>query len=262
MSIQLRDAQKQMAVQNAGRAALIKEMEVSKAEIVKLQSAVQAGSLKIVQLEKEQAAALHRIQQQAVADKTKLEAAQNHYGKDAAVQKALADGWARDLKELQIQLTAEQERSNSLRDELQSMVQNKDGDRHDQQLVLARSIATFEQANRNLRAQLNSRDAELKKLKVESASVQKSLENKIEKLQRECDESAAEIQRLRNGDTLRLPALLTRGPCSLHDDLGNLKRMVENSALGRSLASQSADKTLIPVSARNVAFTGARHPTR
>lgn len=68
----------------------------------------------------------------------------------------------------------------------------------------------------------------MRKAKAENASLLKSSEKQIEKLQRECNEGAAEIQRLRNGDgagagALRLPPLATR-PQSLQDDLALLRK--------------------------------------
>lgn len=45
----------------------------------------------------------------------------------------------------------------------------------------------------------------------------------VEALQRECNESAVEVQRLRDGEGSRLPALL-RGPMTIQDELANLKR--------------------------------------
>jgi len=45
----------------------------------------------------------------------------------------------------------------------------------------------------------------------------------IESLQRECNECALELQRLRVGEAGRLPAVAVR-PVSLQDELDNLKR--------------------------------------
>ena len=48
----------------------------------------------------------------------------------------------------------------------------------------------------------------------------------VESLQRECNECALELQRLRVGEAGRLPAVAVR-PVSLQDELDNLKRYDE-----------------------------------
>eukprot|EP00798_Chlamydomonas_sp_ICE-L_P000584 gene584-2002_t len=64
-------------------------------------------------------------------------------------------------------------------------------------------------------------EAKVKYIHTEAMFIERTLKKQVESLQRECNESAAEVQRFRRGD---MPA--PRGIPSLHDDLTNLKRIV------------------------------------
>ncbi len=70
-------------------------------------------------------------------------------------------------------------------------------------------------------------------------------------LQRECNESAAEIQRLRRGDGL--PSL---GPRTLHDDLSHLKRIVMPEG------GQQGGQVRLPAAVRGGAQQAAPRQTR
>jgi hypothetical protein len=104
--------------------------------------------------------------------------------------------------------------------------------------------------------QLEAKETEIKRMRVEFTSERKRLEKvrccscprgaapsvscfksiclhptklplsaglqQIEALQRECNESAQEIQRLRDGEGSRLPPL--RGPITIQEELAHLKR--------------------------------------
>lgn len=63
----------------------------------------------------------------------------------------------------------------------------------------------------------------------------KHLEQQLRNLQRECKESALEIQRLKGVGADRLPPLAGRSGLSLEDDLAHLKRfMAGHNAAGKA----------------------------
>ncbi len=86
-------------------------------------------------------------------------------------------------------------------------------------------LVSVYQVAKDLQNQVNAKDTEIKRMRAEASSTRMRLEKQVESLQRECNECAAELQRLRSGDAGRLPPLSTR-PASLQDELDNLKRQV------------------------------------
>lgn len=270
LSIQLRDCQKQVAVMHADKGALMKELEAGKAEISKLHARIQAGVLQVSQLDKERVLAEGKVKEQSVADRSKLEAAHREAAREAAVQKALAEGWSRDLKELQGRLRTEQDKSNTLRQQLDALTKSQGGDNLEKHVEMVKSLATMEQVIRELRAQLNNKETEVRRVRAEAASAQKVLEKQVERLQRECDESAAQIQKMRNGDMVRLPALSSRPPQTLQDELDYLKKFVSDRgvvvmpAVGQIQKGNQTPtpRMLHPTSAPSKHVSILRHPTR
>eukprot|EP00798_Chlamydomonas_sp_ICE-L_P020180 gene20180-26917_t len=148
--------------------------------------------------------------------------------------------------ELNTRLKSEQDTISQLRSDLETVSKAEDNKKYD--IFMAGTLA--ETVNKDLKQQLEKKDVELKRLRADSLSAQrrlekvgachtsavclacadslsvkKRLEKQVESLQRECNESALEVQRLRRGDGLpMLP--MAHQPRSLNDDLSHLKRLV------------------------------------
>mmetsp|Transcript_37055 Transcript_37055/g.82392 ORF Transcript_37055/g.82392 Transcript_37055/m.82392 type:complete len:621 (+) Transcript_37055:296-2158(+) len=261
INIQVKDLQKQLAALTAEKAAVGRSRDDAKAQAAKLQEQLQAGVLQMAAVDKERALTESKAREVAGVEKAKAQAAADEARREAAVQKALAEGWARDLRELQKRLDAEQQRANTLREQLDTLLNTKDSDVNDRYIEMVKSGATMEAIIRELRAQVVAKEAEIKRVKAESASLQKRLEKQIESLQRECNESAAEIQRLRQGDGVRLPALAQR-PLTFTDELANLKRLVNSMPAGAAPDKASPQPTRLPPAAGAKQVQISRHPTR
>ena len=257
----------------ADKASILRQQEVTRAEVAQLQSRIQAGATQAAQMDKERMMAEGKAKELAAADRAKLEAAYKEAAKEAAVQRALAEGWSRDIKEVQARLAAEQSRSQAMKDQIDTMMRSKEGESHQKHMEMVRQVATMEQVIRDMRAQLSGKEAELRRVKAEASSAHKMLEKQIERLQRECDESANEVARLRNGDAFRLPSLARQQPQTLQEELDQLKRFVSDRSV--VVVPSSAPGRQGPVSlpptrpATNAAppappeqVTVLRHPTR
>jgi hypothetical protein len=142
-------------------------------------------------------------------------------------------------------------------DNLTGLNNSQDGNnQHNQHMEMVKQVAVMEQQVKDLKGQISAKEVEMRKVKAESLSLQKGLEKvsqkrreggtgeinpqsctfhyssppypysqQLERLQRECNESAAEIQRLKASAQEKLPQIQGR-PQSLQDDLDHLKRCV------------------------------------
>lgn len=215
---------------------LTKQRDATQAQLAKLQAQVQAQQMAGVQQEKRSELSIERVRGEIVAEKARLAAIADESSKEAAVQKALAEGWARDLRETQKRLEDESAKVVSLQQRLDDVLREDQNGKMDS----FRNAASAEIAMKTMQQQLETQQAEVRRLKAEHSSERKRLEKQIEALQRECNEGAVEVNRLRYGDGPRLPAL--RAPVTIQDELSNLKKMI---------GSLPAEQSRLPVVNRN-----------
>uniref|UniRef100_A0A7R9YUF5 Uncharacterized protein n=1 Tax=Chlamydomonas euryale TaxID=1486919 RepID=A0A7R9YUF5_9CHLO len=251
MNIQLRDLNKQISALQGELAATAKERDAAKAEALKAGQKAQAAHNALSKAHKERAEEVSAYKEQAHTDRAKMQAMYEEARKEAAVTKALSDGWARDLREAQRRLAEVEGELRTVKDAMtrRPSLNSQNAARGDavdmalaterereanERMEMVRQIAVLEQKNKDLSAQLSARELEMKKAKAEAQSHIKHLELQARSLQRECNESALEIQRLRgSGD--RLPPLVNRVGNSLEDELQGLKRfMVSHNAADKA----------------------------
>uniref|UniRef100_A0A7R9VNG0 Uncharacterized protein n=1 Tax=Chlamydomonas euryale TaxID=1486919 RepID=A0A7R9VNG0_9CHLO len=239
LQIQARDQQKTMSVHQADKAAMARELEGLKAKVAELTAKLQAATLAAAKMDKEKALAQAKQREQANVDRAKLASAFDEARKEGAVQKALADGWARDLKQVQAQLRAEQRERAEQQRVMEELLRDDAGKAEKMETV--RRVASLEQIVRDLKGQLSAKDTEGRRVRAEAASTQKQLEAHVRALQRECNEGAIELQRMRQGESLRLPPL--GRPVMLTDELDDLKRVVDHTVAvkmaGQAVSSPS-----------------------
>ncbi|KAL6761625.1 hypothetical protein V8C86DRAFT_2532972 [Haematococcus lacustris] len=214
-----KDQQKHLATLAAEKAAVERQRDDATASAAQAQAQLQQASLAAVQQGSRSALTAAQLREEASSERARLVSAADEARRDAAVQKTLAEGWARDLRELQGRLREEQARNEALQSRLDSVQAESQTGRSEG----ARSAAGLEAELCSLRQQLDAYRVQ----HAEWRSERLRLEKHIEALQRECKEGALEVQRLRGGAPPRLPLLpASRG--SIQEELESLKRFFQS----------------------------------
>ncbi|KAJ9528718.1 hypothetical protein QJQ45_020614, partial [Haematococcus lacustris] len=214
-----KDQQKHLATLAAEKAAAERQRDDATASAAQAQAQLQQASLAAVQQGSRSALTAAQLREEASSERARLVSAADEARRDAAVQKTLAEGWARDLRELQGRLREEQARNEALQSRLDSVQAESQTGRSEG----ARSAAGLEAELCSLRQQLDAYRVQ----HAEWRSERLRLEKHIEALQRECKEGALEVQRLRGGAPPRLPLLpASRG--SIQEELESLKRFFQS----------------------------------
>mmetsp|Transcript_13979 Transcript_13979/g.24511 ORF Transcript_13979/g.24511 Transcript_13979/m.24511 type:complete len:609 (+) Transcript_13979:115-1941(+) len=214
--------QKQVAVLSTEKAAVERQASQTKAQAIKMQAILQQSQLTAAQTDKEKAMRDGRTREGVVEERTKIQAAMEEAVREAAVQKTLAEGWARDMRDIQTRLRDEQAKVTTLQARLDEII--KDGQM--ERMGSVKGAAGMEAAIQTLQQQATIKDAELNRVRAEMMSDKKRLQKHVEALQRECNESAYEVERLRGGLANRLPIMAK--PITMSDELENLKRMLQS----------------------------------
>lgn len=113
-NMQVRELQKGLAALQAEKAGVEKQRDEGRAAVAKLQSQAQAASIASVQQEKNRTVAESKAREEWAAERSRLIAAADESRREQAVHKALADGWARDVKEAGEKLEKESARAAAL----------------------------------------------------------------------------------------------------------------------------------------------------
>ncbi|KAG1659222.1 hypothetical protein FOA52_008991 [Chlamydomonas sp. UWO 241] len=243
MNIQMRDLNKTLSALQGEARQLGRERDAAKAETAKAGAKAQAAAAALAKVQREHADADAVNKEAAHVEKAKLQAQYEEARKEGAVQKALSDGWARDMREvtrrckeaedevrrMQAAMNRGANGVGEARSEAEAAAQ-ADAAAH---IEMVKRMAVQEQVIKEQNEKIAAKDVELRRFRAETQSQSKGLEQQVRTLQRECNESALEIQRLRGLGNERLPAIGGRGGLSLEDDLNHLKRfMVGHGASG------------------------------
>ncbi len=169
-----KNLQQQVSELTGARAALQRQREEDKAQLGKLQAALQAAQLAAAQHDKDKVLALSQAKEDAAAERAKLVAAADEATREVAVHKALADGWSRDLREAQERLKEEQARAAELQRRVEELQGGVAGSFKD--------AASAEATIKALQAQVEGQTQEMRRVKVEYTSERK----RLEKVRRMC----------------------------------------------------------------------------
>lgn len=154
------------------RTMLLRQVEELKAAIARLESQLSAQKLAATQNDNQHALSVQHIKDQAMAEAARHKAAAEEARREAAVQKALSEGWARDLREAQDRLKHEQDKASHLQQRLDDLVSEQQA----RQMESMRAVTDSDAHVKTLTSQLETSQAEVKRLKAEYASDVKRFE--------------------------------------------------------------------------------------
>eukprot|EP00798_Chlamydomonas_sp_ICE-L_P015957 gene15957-22090_t len=193
------------------------KMEVMERELVQAQ-------IRVVNNDKERSMAEFELREALDKERKKFTSFAEEGKREAGVQKARAEAWYRDMER-------EKKAVIELKAELESVKQEEEKNHFD--------AFKHETLMESLRKEVEEVEAfsneELRRFRAESMLTQKRLEKQVESLQRECTEGAAEIDRLRRGETLPLMQSSNR---MLQDDLMQLRRLAISMPTGDFLRGE------------------------
>ncbi|MEW5308666.1 MAG: hypothetical protein WDW38_000605 [Sanguina aurantia] len=215
---QIRDLQRHVVQSQTDKAAAVKSAEEARGVAAAATHDLNATWLRMSGEERDQAIESAAAKEATAVDLARMRAMVDGAVREMTLQRALAEGWSRDVKSTAARLAMESERTAQLQAQLDAI--RKDA------AANLKSVC----------AALEAKESDLKKAKYDSTSQAKLMQKQVERLQRENDASAAEIERLRgervSGGAGALPRMNTRIPHnqSLQDDLAALKSLLQRKS--------------------------------
>ena len=246
----------QLSTVQTEKAAALKELGLATAEVSKQKERVQAITASASKADKAHIMELGKLKEAHAKEIGTLKTSLEETRKEGAVHKALSDGWSRDLKNLTERLEQELQRSQTMKQTLDELTRVKDGNEDAKYQALYKSQMLVEQTNKEMKAQLTKKEKEVERIRAESTSKIGQAKAEVDSLRRECDASAAEIQRLKQELSSRLPNIGGRSQMTIDDEFEAIRRQatLRSSPSRFTLPSFSSPplKTPQPSSLNNV----------
>lgn len=226
-NLQVKDGEKKIQAIVNERVVESRLLEECRKELQGLQQKLQDASIRIIEREKDKVVSESQLREVIAAEKAKMQAQLDEARREAAVQRKLAEGWSRDMKSVQANCKAAEDRAALLQKALDKTKRDVDASKLD----TVKSQSAIDQHVRDLRSQLEAREQELKIVRLEYDSKVKAMEKLTERLQSENSTHMAEIARLRARE--RLPPIKNnsrpqstnfRSPSSIQDQIARIRK--------------------------------------